>query len=36
MGNFNINLLNSNIDKNTSDYVGTLHSQRELLLTQKL
>ena len=26
MGNFNINLLNSNIDKNTSDYVDTLHS----------
>ena len=26
MGNFNINLLNCNIDKNTIDYVDILHS----------
>ena len=26
MGNFNINLLNCNIDKNTSDYVDILYS----------
>ena len=26
MGNFNINLLNCNIDKNTSDHVDTLYS----------
>ena len=26
MGDFNINLLNCNIDKNTSDYVDTLYS----------
>ena len=26
MGDFNINLFNCNIDKNTSDYVDTLYS----------
>ena len=39
LGEFNTNLLNFNIDKNTSDYVDILYSHafsRKLLLTQKL